>query len=1496
MEQLNKITPIDVHRFTTTKKIPARAMEFLHTYTINKATTSQNIMVSNNNPRDNTEALTIMTHNIGGRLADKLKVDSHFMMVVLTEQPHIIIIQEHLMSNAKKQEFEKRMQIAGYTLLNHSKALKTEIQGRGSGGMAMWVDTRLLEHYSHTNKSSTAHKQHVRLTYKPKNNQSKPFPNIHLTNVYCRPTWTDQYFQEYLEQIAQDHKDPEALHIILGDFNSRHKVTGDTTTNKWGKKLQQFCKQKNLITMNTELAHGVPTNININGGTSIIDLLLVPQHQQHLWNNITTQEAHWQGESIHHKLIARTNIPINIVTPPSKYKYIINYTHADKQRLKRYLKTHTQAAQETIIKQLDDVLPKYNTQQKQKLIEATQDAIIALHHITGIIIFGIKKVSTQPPRINRFKTDDRIMNIIEDPDLHPAEKIQYLKPIVQEIQTQHRYRMKYEQLSESVVDMFKKYSKNKQKYKTPYPEHIKTTGGVLMPVEQGYANYLENDLMTPITEPPPEIDTTLTQHKDKTPEKSPISIEAIDDVIKEMHKDKAPGITTIPINYYHWGGRTTREMLYQWYKTMEKNNYVPWNLKIDIKTPFPKFEKGAPIIDQRNPTKYRPIALQNSMYKILDGCIKQDLEIHNELHDIIKPNQGGFKQKEGTIEHLFVLQNIFHYNQTVFCAFLDLQKAYDSVWREALFQKLEKQYNVNEGTIKMIKAMYKDTRSITRINDTISPIFKTHNGLQQGALSSPILFNFYINDLIINLNKHTIGTKIGQHKINNLLFADDICLTTTNKEDLQILLDECTRWAKKWKLQFSPDKSKTLTTETEEIGYMLLQGSKIKETDTQNYKYLGIPITKQGINVTKYLEHIKKKFQAATREMITYCNNKQINYHNKIILYKTVVRAQLDYGINIIYYDENEIKDLENEQYQALKRLLKIHRKVNKDTLLAIHQIPTIKQRIHTMKIGFYLKLKQPKNNSMSYIIYKQITNRQPMRPKHLKRKPPLTEIEQILQHQELIGLKTLSTTIPYKEIEKIIKQELKHKYNKKIRTKQENQCKHQMNIYQLGHCPVGKIEGKAIADCLDKYNHIPMKYNDTYIPLTPIEPKLQMINYMIEGDNNPEWYRPRRCENCGIKYPYPRLHQLLNCRSNTTQRAHIFESVVKELIILEQKYHKHTNKNPIIPAHYRSVMLDIANEGKVPQSQIAAIYSVMTGGKTNHKIPQHITNETNRMLTAHLLLLIQTAKKNIPTTNDNFTEVKEMHIYTDDLEKGKIVARTKAHIGAPIRYRNIRDTIDSLSIPQLIQYNVGMGSATSRTKNQKIVADMYTKRIIQAAYDFIIFTDGSIDTKNDKRPKEIQKASKEGHGGYGGVMINKQTDQIHKQYCDKINTNDPQLTELHAINTALKILPKLPQEIHNNQISILSDCKNAVNYIRGDYQTPYKYKDIYQEIQERLAELTIEIKIHIDWIPGHTNNKWNDKADELAKAATQLWLALPDRWSHHNPLWRLLRHSLSAD
>ena len=66
-----------------------------------------------------------------------------------------------------------------------------------------------------------------------------------------------------------------------------------------------------------------------------------------------------------------------------------------------------------------------------------------------------------------------------------------------------------------------------------------------------------------------------------------------------------------------------------------------------------------------------------------------------------------------------------------------------------------------------------------RLDNTFSDCFNVSNGLKQGCLLSPMLFNLYINDLVNDINLLDKGLNVDGCKISMLLYADDIVLMVT---------------------------------------------------------------------------------------------------------------------------------------------------------------------------------------------------------------------------------------------------------------------------------------------------------------------------------------------------------------------------------------------------------------------------------------------------------------------------------------------------------------------------------------------------------------------------------------------------------------------------------------------------------------------------------------------------------------------------------------------
>ena len=86
--------------------------------------------------------------------------------------------------------------------------------------------------------------------------------------------------------------------------------------------------------------------------------------------------------------------------------------------------------------------------------------------------------------------------------------------------------------------------------------------------------------------------------------------------------------------------------------------------------------------------------------------------------------------------------------------------------------------------------MYAGQETTVRTGHGTTDWFQIGNGVRQGCILSPCLFNLYAEYLMRNarLGEAQARIKIAGRNINNLRFADDITLTAESEEELKSLL------------------------------------------------------------------------------------------------------------------------------------------------------------------------------------------------------------------------------------------------------------------------------------------------------------------------------------------------------------------------------------------------------------------------------------------------------------------------------------------------------------------------------------------------------------------------------------------------------------------------------------------------------------------------------------------------------------------------------------
>ena len=211
--------------------------------------------------------------------------------------------------------------------------------------------------------------------------------------------------------------------------------------------------------------------------------------------------------------------------------------------------------------------------------------------------------------------------------------------------------------------------------------------------------------------------------------------------------------------------------------------------------------------------------------KLFNACLNTRLSKYVD-EDILGKEQVGFRKGYSTIDHVFVLHLVIELYQSVrkrvFCAFIDYQKAFDSVDRSLLWQKLLS-YNINGKLLTVIRQMYNRAKSCIKKDNMISEYFLCNIGVRQGDTLSPLLFALFINDFNQYISTAYRGLNIVQScypslndedivllKLFVLLYADDTIILAENEKELQLALDKIHQYCTMYKLSVNIAKRKII--------------------------------------------------------------------------------------------------------------------------------------------------------------------------------------------------------------------------------------------------------------------------------------------------------------------------------------------------------------------------------------------------------------------------------------------------------------------------------------------------------------------------------------------------------------------------------------------------------------------------------------------------------------------------------------------------------------
>ena len=206
-----------------------------------------------------------------------------------------------------------------------------------------------------------------------------------------------------------------------------------------------------------------------------------------------------------------------------------------------------------------------------------------------------------------------------------------------------------------------------------------------------------------------------------------------------------------------------------------------------------------------------------------------------------------------TSDPLLILHNLIDYychknKNYLFGCFIDFSKAFDTIPRKNLFQKLLN-YNINGKFYDCLTTLYSEDQACVKIGNQITNKFQVNRGVKQGCILSPLLFNIYLSDLQSQIKKpeHTSAFLSDKNEIGCLIWADDLLLLSETEVGLNNMLKTLNHYTTLNGLKINIDKIKNMVFNRtgRQIRKKFNLGETVLET-TREYKYLGFKVTPHG--------------------------------------------------------------------------------------------------------------------------------------------------------------------------------------------------------------------------------------------------------------------------------------------------------------------------------------------------------------------------------------------------------------------------------------------------------------------------------------------------------------------------------------------------------------------------------------------------------------------------------------------------------------------------
>ena len=209
--------------------------------------------------------------------------------------------------------------------------------------------------------------------------------------------------------------------------------------------------------------------------------------------------------------------------------------------------------------------------------------------------------------------------------------------------------------------------------------------------------------------------------------------------------------------------------------------------------------------DPYQSTNYRPIALLNTVYKLVATFTCRHLQHQTLKHSLLSPIKHGGLPRHQCPDHIYHLKSLCARSKSSYSLYINFNKAFNSVPLSTLWTVLEHS-NLSRAAITSVKNLYVSPLDAPIINGHYRHSYVQARGLGQGCPLSPLLFILYLNALFFYFLATTPPPDQGR-VTSHRAFIDDILIRSEDRSYIQRAINFFDGLARMWGLDMHVQKT-----------------------------------------------------------------------------------------------------------------------------------------------------------------------------------------------------------------------------------------------------------------------------------------------------------------------------------------------------------------------------------------------------------------------------------------------------------------------------------------------------------------------------------------------------------------------------------------------------------------------------------------------------------------------------------------------------------------